>query len=306
MGKTTKPLYSKFIIEKFELDVLNPKEANMNMEIKGLSIHRAGIELATGFKTGHLNNSIIGWGSDENGYLKSIGEEKALFQIRNAISHETPLILLSHKIEEDVKKWIIVIANEFKIPVVDTHQHLAYSTATIGAFLIDYFAPLETVHASLAVVKGLGVMIVGESGIGKSEAVIELISHGHTFVADDSVVVKRVGQKFYGKSSEIIKGLLESRGIGIIDIPYVYGAASVIEETQIDLVIELKKADLWEFDRVGNMGLKYNILKANIPLIQIPVQSGRSTATLIEVAVNMFVSHNDEKTPIMKIEERSR
>lgn len=304
--KQQKELLTKHLIEEFELDVLNAEASNVDRVIKGLAIHRAGIELATGFKTGHLNNSIIGWGSDENGYLKSVGKDKALELINNAVWDDTPLILLSHKVESEVKKWIITVANRYKVPVVDTKQHLAYSTATIGAFLIDYFAPTEVVHASLTVVKGLGVMIIGESGVGKSEAVIELISKGHTFVADDSVVIKRVGHKFYGKSSEITKGMLESRGIGIIDIPYIYGAASVIEETEIDLVIELKRSDLAEFDRIGNKNLKYNVLKSSIPLIQIPVQPGRSMATLIEVAVNMFVSRDEDSSPLEKIMERSR
>lgn len=173
--------------------------------------------------------------------------------------------------------------------------------------MLERQAKVEAVHASLAIINGVGVMIKGPSGIGKSEALIELLQKGHTFVSDDTVELYRIGDTFYGRPAALTEGLLEARGIGLVNIPFIYGAKAVKEKTSVELVVELQPAEVQnELDRLGNKDLRFEVLQGNIPLIQIPAVSGRSMASLIEAAVNVYLARKAGMDPLAMIAERNR
>ncbi len=181
----------------------------------------------------------------------------------NILSKSTPLILLSKGVTNNIVKLVVKQANKLEIPVCSTHDHLSASISTIGSYLANYFAPHKDIHGSLVIVNGVGVAIVGEPGIGKSEAVLELIQNNHSFVSDDTIVLKRIGKQFIGYPAVITRELLEARGIGLIDISLVYGAKVIKDSSPVDLVVELVTQDhTTVFDRLGNSELKYEVLNS--------------------------------------------
>ncbi|MDE5655292.1 MAG: HPr(Ser) kinase/phosphatase, partial [Clostridia bacterium] len=159
----------------------------------------------------------------------------------------------------------------------------------ISAYLDDLLAPTEMVHGSLLDINGVGVLLTGSSGMGKSETAIELINRGHRIIADDAVVVKKVRNDLVGRAPDKIKHFIEVRGLGIIDIKSMYGVGAVLDSEDIDLVIHLDKdANLEDYDRLGSMDNTFEILGESRPQINVPVLAGRNLAVIVEVATRNF------------------
>lgn len=303
MKKQTNLLSNK-IIKEFSLNIINPQTSVTNREIRGAAINRAGLELK-GEKNNYQKTHIIGWGSKESQWFEKIGKKQAKEAMNNIFSDITPLILLSDGVTDNIVKLIVKEANNYKIPVCLTGDHLSASIITLGAYLANYFAPIKVIHGSLVNVNGVGIAIIGESGIGKSEAVLELIQNNHFFVSDDTIVLKRVGKQFIGSPANITRDLLEARGIGFIDIQLIYGKKVIKESSLVDLVVELVTQDATTvFDRLGNKDLKYEVLNSSIPKVQIPVNKGRSMSVLIEAAANVFLAKKNGNDPLEKINLR--
>ena len=301
-------LLTKDILKVFEMEIVNVKEADVNKEIGAPAIHRKGLQLAGVHVSSKVDTTktIVGWGTKEQVFLSGLSHKKAEDAIMNVITENTPLILLSVGVQPEIRKLIVNCANKYKIPVADTKLHLSVLTTTISSYLVRFFAEQKGVHASLVIVNGVGVMITGKSGIGKSEAVLELIQGGHSFVSDDTVILKRIGRRFFGYPAEITKGLLEARGIGLINIPHIYGMRAVKSSAQVELVLELiSSEDLKEPDRLGIKELKYKVLGSHIALMQIPVNKGRTVASLIEAATNVYLAKKDGQDALKIIETRS-
>ena len=296
----------KKLLENFKLKLENPKDANIEKNIDGPAIHRLGLELAGLVAPNSKSKKIIGWGTTENNWLAKMTQKEAKEKIQSILSKDTPLILCSTGVKPKVLKLIIESTKEFNVAVAKVNSHLSGIRSNIGMYLQKYFAKAEDVHGSLVIVNGIGVMIIGKSGIGKSEAVLELIQKGHTFVSDDTVVVKRIGNEFIGEPSEITKNFLEARGLGFVDIKDIYGAKSVREATNIELVIELLPAsELNKVDRLGNQDLKYKIHNGFISKIQIPVENGRSLSALIEAGTNVYYAKKQGVDPLSVIKGRT-
>jgi HPr kinase/phosphorylase len=157
-------------------------------------------------------------------------------------------------------------------------------------FLDSKLAPQDTLHGVLLNVYGKGVLIVGESGMGKSEIALELIRRGHLLVSDDRVDVARIHNKITGRAPELLESMLEIRGLGVIDVEKMFGGSALLEETDVQLVIRLEKyVKDKEYNRVGNVEeLHYPILDLNIPMVVLPVMEGRSMGVLIEAVVSNF------------------
>ncbi|MBS6317598.1 MAG: HPr(Ser) kinase/phosphatase [Firmicutes bacterium] len=163
------------------------------------------------------------------------------------------------------------------------------STVDITSRLIDYLnrvtAPQITRHGVLMNIYGQGVLILGDSGIGKSETAIELLKRGHRLVADDAVEIRRVSNSLYGTAPEIIRHYIEIRGVGVIDVQQLFGMGAVQFDTEIDLVIQLEQ---WEdgkfYDRLGLGEEKYTMLDVSLPIVTIPVRPGRNLAGIVEIA----------------------
>ncbi|WP_022935370.1 HPr(Ser) kinase/phosphatase [Mesomycoplasma moatsii] len=288
------------------LEIINKNNIKNWRSIKRPSINRVGLEIIGHFEIDDLNKNIIGFGTRESNLMDSVDVDQLENNLKRIFKQKPPLVICSNGVNQKNKDLIFKWANEFETPVVFVDTKLSFITTTVGIYIAEHFAPEDFVHGSLVIINGIGVLIVGPSGIGKSEAVIELIQRGHMFVSDDSVIIKRIGNHFIGQSPKITKNILEARGLGLIDIKTIYGEKSIKDKTNIDLVIELKKDDQYNFDRLGNENYFYNILDGKIKKILIPVRLGRNTASLIEVATSLFISKNEGVDTFKEIQERIR
>lgn len=275
-------------------------------EIFSPGIYRGGLEFL-GYGSKRISGSnIIAWGKREETFLKD-SKSKLHLYIDNVLKWKPPVLILSKNITIETRKAIVEIANKYKVMILTTKIHVRDIAFQVGQFLAQEFSPSKTVHASLVVINGVGVLIQGESGIGKSEAVLELLSRGHQFVGDDAIEIIFFGNSFVGRSAKLTKNFLEARGLGIIDIKYIFGAKTVKEYHRVDLVVELidsEKKDV-KFDRIGNEKHYFSILGGQLPLIQIPVSSGRNSSILIETASHLLEYRQSGKDPIKVIKERN-
>ena len=174
---------------------------------------------------------------------------------------------------------------KFGIPVYVTEEETSAFSAKAMGYLSEALAPRQTCHAVLLEVYGVGVMITGESGVGKSECALELIKHGHQLVADDVVDISRVGKTLIGEAPEMIQNFMELRGVGIVDIKELFGIGAIVRHVRIDMVVHL---ELWhegkDYDRLGTKEDYMEILGVRVPLIEMPVRPGRGLATIVEIA----------------------
>jgi HPr kinase/phosphorylase len=176
------------------------------------------------------------------------------------------------------------MADDAAVPVLTTAMRTGDFIRAATAWLEERLAPETTLHAGLVEVHGLGILIVGSSGIGKSEAALDLVSRGHRLVADDAALVRRISPTVLrGRATELLAHHMEIRGLGVVDIEALYGTLATLEERQIDLVVELTE---WsdDADRLGIDDARYVLLDVALPLIRIPVTAGRTLGLLIETA----------------------
>lgn len=295
------------LCEENKLEVINREFVKIWSNIQRPAINRAGLELKGYFyKESAIAKNIIGWGTSESNWMLSISDTERNEALENLISKKPPLIICSSGVVEENRKIIIKIATKYKIPVVLSEIPLSSLTTTIGVYLAEKFAQTEFVHGSLIIINGVGVMIIGASGIGKSEVILELIQKNHIFVSDDAIFIKRIGNNFIGYSPEITKDILEARGLGLLDIRTIYGDKSIRNKTNIDLVVELKKSEqISEFDRIGNKNLSYSILGGKINKIDIPIKAGRSASSLVVAAANLLISKQNGIDALNIIQERT-
>lgn len=287
-----------------QLSVVNKDKIKNWREVKRPSINRMGVEILGHFENESISKNIIGFGTKESTLMDSLKEDILDKNLKEIFSYKPPLVICSSGLSQINKNKLLMHANESETPIVFSNTRLSFITTTVGIYIAENFSPEDFVHGSLVIINGVGVLIVGDSGVGKSEAVIELVQRGHMFVSDDSVIIKRVGEHFVGHSPEITRNILEARGLGLINIKAIYGEKSVKNKTNIDLVIELKKDENFNFDRLGNENYFYNILDGKIRKILIPVRLGRNTASLIEVATSLFISKQDGIDAFTEIQER--
>ncbi|VEU59076.1 HPr(Ser) kinase/phosphatase [Mesomycoplasma neurolyticum] len=301
-----KKISVKEIIKDFNLEVLNDFSEGY---IKRPSIKRLGLLLGCGFSQETISLNLAAWGTDEAIFLESLEFNKRKKILNKIFKLKPPALLLSvgfiEKATEGLINELITISNQFAIPLVKSKEHLSTLMINIGTVLSEQFVDSVNVHGCAVVVNGIGVLIIGESGVGKSETVLELIQKGFTFVSDDTVTISRLGHMFIGKPAKITRDILEVRGIGLIDIRKIYGVSKISYKTKIDLVLELiNYSNKTEFDRLGNDYLKYEILNSYIPKKNIPVNKGRTVSDLVVAAVNTFIAAKHGIDAVKKIQER--
>lgn len=295
------------LCEENKLEVINKNFVKKWSNIQRPAINRAGLELKGYFyKENAISKNIIGWGTSESNWMLSITNSERVEALSNLISKNPPLIICSSGVIGENRKIIIEIASKHGVPIALSNIPLSSLTTTIGVYLAEKFAQTEFVHGSLIIINGVGVMIIGASGIGKSEVILELIQKDHIFVSDDAIFIKRIGNNFIGYSPEITKDILEARGLGLLDIRTIYGDRSIRNKTNIDLVVELKNSDQFgEFDRIGNKNLSYSILGGKINKIDIPIKAGRSASSLVVAAANLLISKQNGIDALNIIQERT-
>lgn len=271
------------VISELSLEVLyTPAEADQIL-ISSRDVNRPGLEL-TGFFDYYDNTRILMIGTTEHAFLArfSAGERNGL--VNALFSHKPPAVIISRNLEPYTE--MTEAAREFGVPLLRS----ADSTSSLMAALVSYLnvelAPRITRHGVLVEVYGEGLLLVGDSGVGKSETAIELIKRGHRLIADDAVEIRRVSKKsLVGSAPENIRHFIELRGIGIINARRIFGMGAVKLTEKIDMVINL---EIWDsskvYDRMGMDNEFTEILGLKVPVLTIPVKPGRNLAVIIEVA----------------------
>ena len=251
-----------------------------------LTIHRIqkpGLALAGYVRQVHPERVQV-LGATEISYLGTLSEEEARRSVESFIGLNPACVVVTKGLE--VPRLLLDVADRAAVPMLRTPLVSSLAIDAIQKHLELQLAPTASIHAVLMDVLGVGVLLLGKSGIGKSEAALDLIMRGHRLVADDLVEVRRTsGDVLVGWASELIKHHMEVRGLGIINIKDMFGVAAVRDEKKIELVLELLRWDQTEsHDRLGLDEMVYPILDVSVPLLRIPVSPGRNVSSLIEVA----------------------
>lgn len=243
------------------------------------------------------------FGKTEVGYLHSLKEEDRNRCLKDYFSLKLPGIIISESIGAEAD-WIAMAAR-YNTPILISELHTAPLISRLSAFLYQYFSKKIKMNGVLMDIMGQGVLITGASGIGKSETALELVNKGYQLIADDvTEFYLDSNDDLIGRANEIIKNLMEVRGLGIININDIFGASAVLEEKKLNLVINLEK---WEpkkkYDRLGEDNLYFKILGLEIPLLNLPVAPGRNLSTIIEVALRNFLAKKSGKKTYLEIKK---
>jgi HPr kinase/phosphorylase len=287
------------IVEKMNLKNLTPEVDITEREVLVPDVNRPALQLAGFFDHFDLNRVQI-IGNVECAYLETLTEERRLEIYQKLLEHKVPCIIFSNELQPD--ESFLELAEKNDIPVFGTCKKTSSFMGELIRWLNVKLAPCISIHGVLVDVYGVGVLIMGESGIGKSEAALELIRRGHRLVSDDVVEIKRVSKKsLIGTSPEVTRFFIELRGIGIIDVKNLYGVESVKMEQEINLVIQLedwnKDAD---YDRLGLEEKYVEYLGNKVAAHTLPIRPGRNLAIIVEAAA---INHRQKKMGYNAAEE---
>ncbi|BBD15190.1 HPr(Ser) kinase/phosphatase [Melissococcus plutonius] len=275
------------LVNKLSLEVVYGNKESLNREITTSDISRPGLEL-TGYFNYYSHDRLQLFGSKEITFAERMIPEERLLVMRRLCEEDTPAFIISRGLT--VLKEMIQAAKEKEITILRSPISTSRLSGAISNYLDGRLAVRTSVHGVLVDVYGLGVLIQGDSGIGKSETALELIKRGHRLIADDRVDVYQKDElTIIGEPPKILQHLIEIRGVGIIDVMNLFGASAVRGSMQIQLVMNLES---WEkdkkYDRLGTDDEVVEIAKVNVPQIKIPVKTGRNVAIIIEVAAMNF------------------
>ena len=280
--------------------IVSAPERGMHINVADLC--RPGLQFAGYFDVFACERpQLIGW--TEMQYLSSLPVSVLEERLKKYFSYEMPCIIIARGMpclpalkEEAVRHGV---------PIYGTEDETSVFTGRAIAFLSEELAPRETCHGVLVDIYGVGVLITGESGVGKSECALELIKRGHLLVADDVVDIARVGHRLRGEAPEIVRELMELRGIGLVNIKSIFGIGAVLRRKTIDMVIRL---ELWspekDYDRLGNRNETQNILGIELPMTVMPVRSGRNLAIIVEIAARNWRLKAEGNDAVTELERR--
>lgn len=273
----------KKIVEKMNLKNLTPNVDFADKKIEIPDINRPALQLAGYFE--HFDSDrvqLIGY--VEYTFLETMDEEHKREIYKKLLSYQIPCIVFSRSMKPE--QMFLEMAEAENTPVFSTEKKTAQFTAEIIRWLNVQLAPCISIHGVLVDVYGVGVLIMGESGIGKSEAALELIKRGHRLVSDDVVEIRKVSDEtLVGTAPDITRHFIELRGIGIVDVKTLYGVQSVRETQNIDLVITLEDWDKEKkYDRLGMEEEYTEFLGNKVVCHQLPIRPGRNLAIIVETA----------------------
>ena len=271
------------IVEDFRLEVIVRPEDFDQIQITSPEVNRPGLALA-GFYEIFEPERIQLIGKAETHYLHSLDDNAKRAMLQKFVNARPVAIIYTTDLPVD--EAVIQEAGAVGVPVLRTNLKTSQIMASLISALNIYLAPRITRHGGLVEVYGEGMLLLGDSGVGKSETTIELIKRGHRLIADDAVEIKRVSDKtLVGSAPDLIRHYVELRGIGIVDVRRLFGMGAVKETEKIDLVIQLENwVEGKMYDRLGMDEEKINILGIDVPSITVPVRPGRNLAIILEVA----------------------
>jgi len=277
---------TKDILEKFQLELISGEEG-INRPITMGDISRPGIEIA-GYFEFYPAERIQLLGKTELSFFQELSPSDRRSRMERLCTDVTPGIIITRDIEVPVE--LIEASERESVPVLRTSMKTTRFSSRLTNFLESKLAPTTAVHGVLVDVYGIGVLITGKSGVGKSETALELVKRGHRLVADDCVEIRQEDQDtLVGTSPDLIEHLLEIRGLGIINVMTLFGAGAVRSNKRITLVMNL---EIWDskkqYDRLGLDEEKMKIIDTEVTKLTVPVRPGRNLAVIIEVAAMNF------------------
>ncbi len=304
------PASLKKLVADFGLEILYKGENYENEVVTVSDVNRPALQLVGFFDYFDVKRLQI-LGMSEVKFLDRMKVEERTHAFNRLMSYPFPALIISRDMEAYPE--LIEMAKKHGRTLLRTGLETVDATSNIIDYLNRALAPQITRHGVLMNIYGQGVLIYGDSGIGKSETAIELLKRGHRLVADDAVEIRRVSDSLYGTAPELIQHFIEIRGVGIVDVQKLFGMGAVQFDSEIDLIVRLEK---WEdgkfYDRLGIDAMEEDILGVPLPLVKIPVSAGRNLAGIIELATmknrqqkygyngaNDFVSQFDSKVDQM-------
>ena len=271
------------LITEFQFELIYGPEGFEKIEITTDDVNRPGLQLA-GFFDYFEPQRLQIMGKAENAYVEQFDEEKRTDIFEKLCATGIPAVIVTRNIE--VFPELIEAAKKYDVAVLRTNEFTSSVTSALVASLKVSLAPRITLHGVLVELYGEGILILGDSGVGKSETAIELVKRGHRLIADDAVEIKRVSDRtLVGCAPEIIRHFIELRGIGIVDVRRIFGMGAIKETERVDMIINLEQwVEGKMYDRLGMDNQYTDILGLRIPSLTIPVHPGRNLAVIIEVA----------------------
>lgn len=286
------------IVDEFRLDLTYAPQDILESHITSVDVNRTALQLIGYFE--HFDSANIQIiGQVEWSYLQTLPREQRIVSFDRLFEKKIPLLIFARGFEPC--DGCIEMAKKHGVPIAVAMESTNDLTAALTASLHVHLGPQTTLHGVLVEVYGEGILLLGDSGIGKSETAIELVKRGHRLIADDAVEVKKVSARtLVGSAPEMIRYFIELRGIGIIDVRRIFGMGSVKPTERVDLIVNLEK---WEdgkpYDRLGAEDQITTILDIDVPSLTIPVHPGRNLAVILEVAAmnnrNKRMGHNAAK-----------
>ncbi|MEO4054538.1 HPr(Ser) kinase/phosphatase [Solibacillus sp. CAU 1738] len=289
------------VMEKFNLQLVSGQEG-IGRYITTSDISRPGLEMA-GYFTHYPANRVQLLGKTELSFFEMLPHDIKLERMHRLCAQNTPAIIISRGM--DVPEELLQASNANHVPVLVSKLTTTRFSSRLTNFLESKLAPTTAVHGVLVDIYGIGVLIIGKSGVGKSETALELVKKGHRLVADDSVEIRQESENLLiGSPPPLLEHLLEIRGIGIINIMTLFGASAVRPYKRITFIVELENWDPDKvYDRLGLDEEKMRIMDTELTKMTIPVQPGRNVSVIIEVAA---MNYRLKKMGVNAAEEFSR
>lgn len=298
--------------EKLKLHLLNTK-GKMTNKIVSSRMNRPGLEL-TGFWEYYQKERVPIFGMKENKYLESVSDEHKKSVFKKLFSSGIVCAIFAHGTKPDTS--ILELGDLFEVPLIYTEVLTVEVMRVLGEYLGWELAPRKVVHGTLVDVYGVGLLITGRSGIGKSEIALDLLERGHRLVSDDSVnIIRRADNVLIGKGRALLEHHLEIRGIGIINIANMFGVRGIRKQKRIEVQISLEDWDEnKQYERIGAVDHLENILGVDIPLVNLPIYPGKNITVIAEtIALNHMLkiygknaAKEFEKILELKIQEKRR
>ena len=308
MSDSGKYVHLGEIIKEFDLEILCQGPDYEKIPLRTVDVNRPGLPLS-GFFEHFDTKRLLLIGLTEHTFLKDMGPEKRLERFDRLLSYPVPALIITRDLEAFPE--CLEMAQKHGRTVLRTKQQTSTFMSALISSLFNHLAPCITRHGVMMEVYGEGVMIQGESGVGKSEVAIELIKRGHRIIADDAVEIKLTERgKLMASSPDLIRHYMELRGIGIIDVRRLFGMGAVKDDQRIDMILKLEPWDDKAFyDRLGlEMATTDELLGVPLPMVTIPVKPGRNLAVIVEVAAmnnrNRKMGHNAALELTMRMDEQ--
>lgn len=274
------------LIKENDFEVIHQADNTRNVHLYSSEFNRPGLQLC-GFYTKFVPDRIQIIGGAEWWYLEGLDPRVRAMRLKALFAHKITVMIVTRN--QRIFPEMLMYAKEDNCTILRTPDSTSRAVNKLITYLERALAPSIRRHGILLDIYGVGVLITGESGIGKSETALDLIANGHKLIADDSVLIRMLDNRLIGTSPKITRHFMEIRGIGIIDVERLFGIGCIMEEKEVELVIELTPwDDFADYNRLGIEDEKIEILDKSVPVMEIPMRTGRNMSMIIEIATRNF------------------